>query len=202
MAQVAVLVVLASCASPVTRYYVLGATDASATDVAVPAPEGASTPRCRVGIGPLGVPSVVDRPQLVLREGANRIAILEQERWGEPLREAFPRLLAESLRRHVPADLLITAGGGNRGGASDVRVVGEIGRFDLGSSDSSVTLHATLLGSSGKPTRDQSFGAVERATPGDYGSIVAAASRAVDRIGAELAPLVITACGATPPPSR
>jgi uncharacterized lipoprotein YmbA len=59
-----------------------------------PAPGGLSY---RVGVGPVTVPAAVDRPQIVLRVDANRVALQEQSRWAEPLKESIPRVVASNL---------------------------------------------------------------------------------------------------------
>ncbi len=46
---------------------------------------------------------MVDRPQLVVRIGANEVAILEQHRWAEPLKSEIPRLIARTLSQLLGA---------------------------------------------------------------------------------------------------
>lgn len=50
-----------------------------------------------VVVGPVTLPELVDRPQLVLRVASNRVDILEAHRWGESLRSEISRLIAENL---------------------------------------------------------------------------------------------------------
>ena len=52
------------------------------------APESAppGTTSFSVSVGPVTLPMVVDRPQLVLRVSDNRVDILEMHRWAEPLK--------------------------------------------------------------------------------------------------------------------
>ena len=52
-----------------------------------------------VAVGPVTLPELVDRPQLVIRVAADRVDIVETERWAEPLKSEIPRLLAENLAR-------------------------------------------------------------------------------------------------------
>ena len=52
-----------------------------------------------VSVGPVTLPDMVDRPQLVVRVAATRMDILEAHRWAEPLKSEIPRLVAENLRR-------------------------------------------------------------------------------------------------------
>lgn len=50
-----------------------------------------------VVVGPVTLPELVDRPQLVLRIAAHRVDILESHRWGESLKSEISRLIAENL---------------------------------------------------------------------------------------------------------
>src|SRR5258706_12294817 len=43
------------------------------------------------------VPDLVDRPQMVLRIGANKVMIAEYARWAEPLKSEIPRVIAANL---------------------------------------------------------------------------------------------------------
>jgi uncharacterized protein len=62
-----------------------------------------AAPATRVGsdravlVGPVSLPELVDRPQLVRQAEAQRVTIAEHERWAEPLRTAVPRVVAEDL---------------------------------------------------------------------------------------------------------
>ena len=50
-----------------------------------------------VGVGPVGLPGYLDRPQLVRRVGANELRLAPVARWAEPLREGIPRALQQDL---------------------------------------------------------------------------------------------------------
>jgi uncharacterized lipoprotein YmbA len=47
-------------------------------------------------------PDYLDRPQIVSRSGANALEINDDDRWGEPLDESLPRVLAENLSHYLP----------------------------------------------------------------------------------------------------
>ena len=42
-----------------------------------------------VAVMPASVPDLIDRPQMVVRQAGNRVQILEQQRWAEPLRASM-----------------------------------------------------------------------------------------------------------------
>lgn len=83
----------ASCASsPPSRFYTL-----------TPLPEAAqrsveiSGGALAIGIGPVVFPQFLDRPQLVVRDGANRLALEEFNRWGGTVQDDFLRVWGENL---------------------------------------------------------------------------------------------------------
>jgi uncharacterized lipoprotein YmbA len=91
----ALLIGMSGCAgsSPPARLYVL-----------TPRPEAAVTPAgaeaacgATLGVGPVRLPGLLDRPQIVTRRGADEIDRAEFDRWAEPLTESVPRVLAENL---------------------------------------------------------------------------------------------------------
>ena len=93
----ALVVAGAGCASPRSNFYTLNS-------AAKPVATRADT---SVSVGPVSVPAAVDRPQIVMRLGPNRVAIDEFHRWASPLPDAIARVVAD--RRPRGADDL--AGG-------------------------------------------------------------------------------------------
>src|SRR5512137_2148110 len=82
------LSLLSGCSSPRVTFYTL---NAAATPVAAGPVIGS------VAIGPVTLPDLLNRPQLVVRTGVNRVDILETHRWAESLRSEIPRIIAEDL---------------------------------------------------------------------------------------------------------
>src|SRR5450631_1844681 len=123
IAFVCLAVVTAGCSrSPRVTFYTLEpgaqvATAAAAT--AVPS----------VSIGPVTLPEVVDRPQLVVRVAANRVDILESHRWAEPLKSEIPRLIAEDLNRLL-GSRRASSYLQHAGADADYRVLVDIQRFE------------------------------------------------------------------------
>ncbi len=56
-----------------------------------------------IGIGPISLPEYLDRPQMIVRLGANQLQLSDSNRWIEPLTENIPHVLRENL-----SDLLHT----------------------------------------------------------------------------------------------
>jgi uncharacterized lipoprotein YmbA len=110
---------LAGCAStPPSTFYVL-----------TPIPEATSRNGdlagggVSLGLGPVVFPQFLDRPQLVTRDGANRLTVDEFHRWGGTVQDDFLRVWGENLAHllgtsriyifpsetRVPLDFRITA---------------------------------------------------------------------------------------------
>jgi uncharacterized lipoprotein YmbA len=117
-----VVLMFAGCGTPLKeRFYTLSSSAA---------PERtASRPSYRITVGPVTIPALVDRPQIVLRAGANRVTLAEESRWAEPLKDSIPRVVAGNL-----ASLLegarVSAYTQGAGAAADYRVLLDIQRFE------------------------------------------------------------------------
>ena len=77
----------AGCASPASRFYTLSAGTAPAT----------TSSNLSVAVGPVSVPAVVDRPQIVVTTGPNQVRLEEFNRWAAPLQNGIARVIAENL---------------------------------------------------------------------------------------------------------
>jgi len=79
---------LAACASsPTARFYTLSGPPAPS------APSGTTS----IVVGPVGVPAVVDRPEIVVSVGENEVWLDEFNRWASPLGDAIAIATAENL---------------------------------------------------------------------------------------------------------
>lgn len=92
-AALALTLLLAGCASsPPSSFYTLSplpATDGPGADI-----RGGSL---AIGIGPVTFPQFLDRPQIVSRDSANRLALDEFHRWGGTIQDDFLRVWGENL---------------------------------------------------------------------------------------------------------
>ena len=78
----------AGCASsPASRFYTLSAATAPA----------ATSSNLSVVVGPVSVPAVVDRPQIVVTTSPNQVRLDEFNRWASPLQNSIARVVAENL---------------------------------------------------------------------------------------------------------
>jgi len=60
-----------------------------------------------LGIGPIKFPGYLDRQEIVVRSGQNRLEVSETDLWGEPLQDNFSRVLSENLALLMNTDLII-----------------------------------------------------------------------------------------------
>ena len=95
IAPAALLLVLVGCGSPDNKYFTL-----STEDAAAPASMAAGR---TVSVDEVNIPSYLDRPQLVIRQGANSADLREYERWLEPLDSMLRRVLAADLAARLGA---------------------------------------------------------------------------------------------------
>ena len=93
IAGLAGLVLMTGCASPGTlNHYTLSSH--AIRDSKTPQTEAFAQ---SVGLGPVTLPEMVDRPQLVLRTSAHRVVLAETHRWAGPLKIELARVLADNL---------------------------------------------------------------------------------------------------------
>lgn len=186
-----VLAIISGCArSPSSRFYLLDSLSDSA-----PAPEVKrfSDNGClSIGIGPIEIPDYLDREQIVTRVTPNEIKLAEFERWAEPLKDNFTRVLAKNLstllcvkeisffpwRREIPRDYRI-----------EVKVI----RFD-GSPGDKVVLEAwwTLLSGDGKTLLQSKRSDLSEVADGrDYKSLVSAQGRNLASLSRDIAETIL-----------
>jgi len=175
----AMLITNSGCArSPVATFYTMSAL----------APVAASTsadPR-GIAVGPVTVPELVDRPQLVTRISANKVNILESHRWAEPLKSEIPRLLAENLARLMrPARVSTYDQSASR--TAEYRVVVDILRFESvpGEDVTIEALWSVRRGADGMMEKGHSI-AREPANGTGYEALVAAHGRALATISKDI----------------
>lgn len=114
---------LSACASSPVRFYTLitpSAPRATGADAAGAKP-------LSFDLSPVRVPAQVDQPQLVVREGGQRVAVLEADRWIAPLGDEVRTALAGALARDLPGEDLTGVAGAT---AAELHIRVELRRFD------------------------------------------------------------------------
>jgi uncharacterized lipoprotein YmbA len=90
-----IVFLLAGCLSsaPPVEFYTLNSLSAM-TQKADPAD---ADQNIAIGIGPVEIPEILDRPQIVTRTGPNKLKMDEFHRWAGPLKAGFAQVLAENI---------------------------------------------------------------------------------------------------------
>jgi len=123
IAAVCLITAMAGCSrSPRVNFYTLE--PAAQVETVASATTGPT-----VSVGPVTLPELVDRPQLVLRVAPNRVEILETHRWAEPLKSELPHLIAENLGRLLGSSR-VSSYLQHAGAGADYRVLVDIQRFE------------------------------------------------------------------------
>jgi uncharacterized lipoprotein YmbA len=179
------LVALTGCAgsSAPVRLYVL-----TPAPEALVAPLGAAVPGGpALGVGPVRLPGLLDRPQIVTRRGADEIDEAEFHRWGEPLADSVPRILAENLAALRKTER-VALFAWDSAQAVQHQVVVDVMRFD-GSMGGDVVLDARwrILATDGKELAANRSLLTQPTGGTGYPAAVAAMSRALAALSREIA---------------
>jgi uncharacterized lipoprotein YmbA len=172
------LFLLAGCStSPKANFYTLSGSPQ-------PLPTASAAPY-QVAIGPLNLPEMLDRPQIVTRISPNQVTFSESERWAEPLKNAIPRLLAEQLTQRLGARISVYPQAAE---SKDISLNLTLLHFESQPGEAAtVELQWTLRRSKDGVLREGHALAREAVANGSYEALVAAHARALNRIGAQIA---------------
>ena len=167
--------------SPRSRYWVL----------ATLGTEVAEAPIARgVGVGPIALPSYLDRAEIVTRATPNRLQVAPFDLWGQPLAEAFEQVLSRNLEALVPGTLAAPLSWRTSRLGLTHRVTVQVTRFE-GDAAGNVCLDAVwTLEGRGQETPPIATGRVEIREPVSESGIepiVAAMSRALGQLSQRVA---------------
>ena len=173
---------LAGCATtPPAQFYTLAPLQA-------PEAKSVSALRFTVAVGPVILPELLQRPQIVTRTRDDRVAFAAFQRWAGSLADETKRVLAVNL-----GTLLLEAGAvvttDDLAIDPDIRVVVNINRFD-GTPGGAVWLNAvwTLAPRKGDGALAVHQSVIEETAQGEaLADLVSAHSRALSRLSREIA---------------
>lgn len=164
-------------ASPVSRFYTLSST--------AKAPESAAA-TYTVSVGPVTVPSAVDRPQFVVQVASNRVEVDEFSRWAAPLNEGIARAVAGNLAVLLGTpDVAVAPFAGLK---PAYRVTIDVQQFESVRGDSAVVDAVWAVRRAGnKDTLSGRTLARETVEDESSDALAAAHSRAIAKLSAEIA---------------
>jgi len=194
---------IAGCASPASRFYTLDASMpggmGAARSTAVAA---ARTPGIGVTVGPVAIPAVVDRPEMVITIGPNEVWPDEFNRWAAPLPDAIGLAIVGQLTVLLPSPY-VTLLSQSPGVLADVRVAVEVQRFEsVPGTYALVDAVFTVRNSATGRTHTDRTTAREATADRSYDALAAAHSRAVARLSRDIEAAIAAMTGApgTSPP--
>lgn len=115
---------LTGCASTSeTHLYVLNAMSPSSQT------SSSETPKRLIGLGPVTVPALLERKQLIIRTGDNSIKSNEFHQWAAPLKESITETLAQNLSILLPNNI-VKSYPWTAYGEMDFHVIIDIVRFE------------------------------------------------------------------------
>jgi uncharacterized lipoprotein YmbA len=186
IAVIALTLGLAACIGSPTRpaqFYLLSPEPGEP----VPARAAATAP-LSLGLGPVTLPEIYDRPQIVTRTDSNRISLAEFDRWGGDFNKDLTRTLAHNLMSRLNTDSVALYPWPGRH-KPDFQVSIRFFRLD-GELDSAVMLDGVwqiLDGSRGCELAARHFQYQQDTSGPGYPELVAAISRGVARLSQEIA---------------
>ena len=183
-ARVMLLVaLLAACStSPPSQFYTLTAASATPTN-------GTTAFAKTIAVGPVSLPEAVNRPQFVVRDGANRVVVMETRRWAEPLKSGIAEAVADDLSRALGGAQVTTM---SQSAASDalVFVALDVQRFDLTLDDAAgidVVWTIKRRGEAQTYAGRTSTRESARSSDAPYDALVAAITRAFETVSRDVA---------------
>lgn len=170
-------------ASRPAEFYVLNAEPGTPVSGRTSATEPLS-----VGLGPVTMPDIFDRPQIVTRPQSNRLEMAEFNRWGGDLNRDLSRVLAQNLMSRLHTDSVLLHPWSSRDNP-DFQVAIQVFRFDgeLGNVARFEGVWRLLDGAKGCEIAVHRFRFDESPSGPGYPEFVSAMSRAVAKLSQEIA---------------
>lgn len=175
--NLAAMVLFASCGNAVPTFYVLSTEG--------PLPSGGGT---GIGIGPITLAEYVDRQNIVVQSGPNKLVLAESHLWAGDLDDSVARVIATNVGRRLGTGNVRTYPW-QKDSEIDYQVAMDIREFIAGS-DGYAHIEASwriysLPGS--KLVRSKTFVGKEPIASEDYEAVVAAQSKLLGKLSEDIA---------------
>lgn len=166
--------------TPPSRFYTLSATNGPA---ATPA-------KLSVAVGPVSVPAVVDRPQIVVDIGPNQVRLEEFNRWAAPLQNNIARVIADNLVLMLGTPR-VTLAAQSLSADTDYRVAIDVQSFQSAPGAAAIVDAVWTVRRTKDGKAETGRTTVRETVPQkSYDGLVAAHSRAVGRLSQDIADAV------------
>lgn len=154
----AICTVIAACGStPPTHFYVL---ESTAPDT--PADNALPTKGPVIGIGPLTIPALLDRKQIVTRGSNHAVEIAELDQWAAPLKVTIAEVIRQDLSK-LNAGMTFRAYPWSAFGGVQYRLVIDVNRFDTEGATAEIAADWAIIDETGHTVVKK--GHYERQTP-------------------------------------
>lgn len=179
------LFVLGCASSPPTRFYTLNSLQGQKES---PPDQGLT-----IVVGPIKFPEYLYRTEIVTRASSNKITLSEFDLWAGSLEEDFNRVLAENLSVLLSTEG-VTVYPRLRPGVAKLQITMDVTRFDgsLGGDVSLIARWAILEGKERKVVSLRKSTIIEPSGAQGYEAMVAANSRALEKLSREIAEVIKT----------
>jgi uncharacterized lipoprotein YmbA len=177
------IILLTGCTgiSPATHFHTLDPTPVEGTAIA-------AMPELALGLGPIALPEMLKRPQLVIRESASNMQVSEFHRWAGDLEDTMTRTMARQLMQAMGTEK-VAVFPWPRHRAIDYQIRIDVLRFD-GALGGEAVLAGTWTLADGDGRREittRAFSYTEQTAGGGHSELVQAMSRLLARLSAEAA---------------
>jgi uncharacterized lipoprotein YmbA len=173
----ALISLFTACVTTPSHFYTLNAT---------PGAEGAPSD-LSVVVGPVSVPPLVDRPQIVISTGPNQVRMDEFNRWAMPLQNDIARVVADDLSAML-GTRRVTLYPQKLGMEPDYRVAIEVQSFESMPGEEAVLDAVWTVRRTKDNVAETGRSTVSETVQGNgYDALAAAHSRAVDRMSRDIA---------------
>jgi len=185
-----VLLLVLGCASTSpSRFYTLSSLQEGGRELR----QSTSDQDFVIGVGPIKFPEYLDRAEIVTRSSSNKITLSDFDLWAGSLAEDFNRALAENLSVLLSTESVIVYPR-LRSGLAKYQITMDVIRFDgsLGGDVSLIARWAIFEGKERKLVFARKSTIIEPSGGQGYEAMVAADSRALEKLSREIAEAIRT----------
>ena len=144
-----------------------------------------------IAVGPISVPALVDRPQIVIRTGPNQVIFDEFNRWASPLKSDIARIVAENLAKLLGTTQVTIFPQAMISDVSYRIVIDVLSLESEPGKAATLTVFWTASSTTGRQSYSRRTTITEPAQGDDYADLVAAHSRAFGQLSAEVASAIL-----------
>jgi len=183
------LFVLGCASSPPTRFYTLSSLQEGGSE----RKESTSDQGLVIGVGPIKLPGYLDRTEIVTRSSSNKITLSDFDVWAGSFKEDFNRALAENLSVLLATEI-VTLYPRLHPEIVKYQIGVDVIRFDgpLGGDVSLIARWAIFEGKEKKLVSVRKSTIIEPSGAKGYEAMVAADSRALEKLSREIAETIKT----------